>query len=422
MRLSPGERLGSYEIVSLIGSGGMGEVYRARDTRLRREVALKLLATTFSDEAVAMARFQREGHAIAALSHPNICAIYDVGMHGEIPFLVMEYLQGETVAARLRRGPFTVSETIEIGSQVADALAAVHRSDLIHRDLNPTNIMLTATGAKLLDFGLAKINTNALLAATATTQTELSAAGMLMGTLAYMSPEQLQGVAIDHRADLFALGAVLYEMLTARRAFEGVGNADVIAAVLRSDPQPVKNVRPEIPHSLAAVVKACLHKEPEHRWQHAADVGMVLRTMIREPMRRPVTEGRSHRQQTSKSIRSLVVLPFSNATNDANQQYLADGMTESLIASMSVIARLKVISRASAMRYPATDKPIPQVANELNVHGVIRGSVRVPANGLEVRVALFDGTSGECIWDKVYERPLTDLVRVQGEIAETIAA
>jgi eukaryotic-like serine/threonine-protein kinase len=176
----------------------------------------------------------------------------------------------ETVAARLRRGPFTVSETIEIGSQVADALAAVHRSDPIHRDLKPTNIMLTATGAKLLDFGLAKVNTNALLAATATTQTELSAAGMLMGTLAYMSPEQLQGVAIDHRADLFALGAVLYEMLTARRAFEGVGNADVIAAVLRSDPQPVKNVRPEIPHSLAAVVKACLHKEPEHRWQHGS--------------------------------------------------------------------------------------------------------------------------------------------------------
>ena len=292
MRLSPGERLGSYEIVSSIGSGGMGEVYRARDTRLRREVALKLLATTFSDEAVAMARFQREGHAIAALSHPNICAIHDVGMHGEMPFLVMEYLHGETVAARLRRGPFTVSETIEIGSQVAKALAAVHRSNLIHRDLKPTNIMLTATGAKWLDFGLAKINANALLheTATVTTQTELSAAGMLMGTLAYMSPEQLQGVAVDHRADLFAFGAVLYQMLTARRAFEGVGQADVIAAVLRSDPQPVKTVRPDIPHSLAAVVKACLHKEPEHRWQHAADVGMVLRTMIREPMRRLVTE------------------------------------------------------------------------------------------------------------------------------------
>ena len=262
------------QIVSFIGSGGMGEVYRARDTRLRREVALKLLATTFSDEAVAMARFQREGHAIAALSHPNICAIHDVGMHGEMPFMVMEDLHGETVAARLRRGPFTVSETIEIGSQVAEALAAVHRSNLIHRDLKPNNIMLTATGAKLLDFGLAKISANALLHEVGhcddadRTQRRRDVDGHAL----YMSPEQLQGVAVDHRTDLFAFGAVLYEMLTARRAFEGVGQADVIAAVLGATPKPVKTVRPDIPHSLVSVVKACLHKAPEHRWQHAADV------------------------------------------------------------------------------------------------------------------------------------------------------
>jgi serine/threonine protein kinase len=281
MLLTPGARLGPYEIVAPLGAGGMGEVYKARDTRLDRTVAIKILPAGVGDDPWRQERFRREARAISSLTHAHICTLHDIGEQDGVEFLVMEYLAGETLAHRLLRGALPLEDVLRIAVQLADALDVAHRAGLVHRDLKPANVMLTSTGAKVLDFGLAKwhgIASDAVVSGVqATAHSTLTQVGTVVGTIQYMAPEQVEGKAADARSDLFALGAIVYEMTTGRRAFEGTSNASVMAAILTAAPPPMATLQPVTPPALDHVVKTCLAKSPDERWQAAGDVARELK-------------------------------------------------------------------------------------------------------------------------------------------------
>jgi serine/threonine protein kinase len=277
--LQPGERLGPYEILGPLGAGGMGEVYRAKDTRLGRDVAVKILPAHASHKPDVRERFEREARAISSLNHPHICTLYDVGREGDADYFVMELLEGETLASRLTRGPLKLDEALKIAAQIADALAAAHKKGIVHRDLKPANVALTKSGAKVLDFGIAKRRDEAI-SETATRTTPLTGQGSMIGTVQYMAPEQLEGKEVDHRADLFAFGAVLYEMLTGKRAFEGQSQASVIAQILTVEPRAVSELVPTNPPALDRVVKSCLAKDRDQRWDSASDLARELRWIV----------------------------------------------------------------------------------------------------------------------------------------------
>jgi serine/threonine-protein kinase len=301
MVVAPGTRLGAYEIIALIGSGGMGEVYQARDSRLDRTVAVKILHAHVSSDTALKERFHREAKALAALNHPHICSVYDVGeaaiQQGLVQFLVMEHLEGETLAARLTRGPLPLSDVVVYGVQISNALERAHRQGIVHRDLKPGNIMLGASGAKLLDFGLATINPARSDLASAVTS--LTGVGMVVGTLQYMAPEQLEAQRVDARTDIFALGAVLYEMVTGKRAFERNNQASVISAILKEEPTPISTLQPTLTPVLGQIIQTCLEKNPDRRWQSAADVGRQLQLVPEDRSQspaagtRPAARGRS---------------------------------------------------------------------------------------------------------------------------------
>jgi Tol biopolymer transport system component len=281
MTLSTGSRLGPYEVISPLGAGGMGEVYRARDTRLDRTVAIKVLPSRLASSPEARQRFEREAKTISTLSHPHICALYDVGREGDVEYLVMEYLEGETLADRLSRGPLALDQTIKWGMEIADALDRAHRQGIVHRDLKPGNVMLTRSGVKLLDFGLAKAVSAAPQSALTSLPTAAGAAnltqeGTILGTFQYMAPEQLEGKEADSRTDIFALGAVLYEMAAGKKAFFGTSQASLISAIMTSEPPALATLQPMTPPALERAVKTCLAKDPEERWQSAADVKREL--------------------------------------------------------------------------------------------------------------------------------------------------
>ncbi|MGH9257458.1 MAG: protein kinase domain-containing protein, partial [Vicinamibacterales bacterium] len=280
MALAAGTRLGSYEIVAALGAGGMGEVYRARDARLGRDVAVKVLPAHVADDPALKERFEREARTLAALSHPHICPVFDVGAQDGIDFLVMEFLEGETLAARLTKGALPLDQALRYATQMADALDKAHRKAIVHRDLKPANIMITKTGTKLLDFGLAKTTPAAAGAAASMLPTAppgLTVQGTILGTFQYMAPEQLEGAEADARTDIFAFGAVLYEMLTGRKAFDGKSQASLISAIMSSEPLPVSSLQPVAPPALDQIVKTCLAKDPDERWQTAGDIERQLR-------------------------------------------------------------------------------------------------------------------------------------------------
>ncbi len=279
MALQAGSRLGPYEVLSLIGAGGMGEVYQARDTRLDRKVAVKVLAPELASDAEFRARFEREAKAISSLNHPHICGLYDIGREHDTEYLVLELLEGETLAARIARGPLPLAQVLRFGIEIADALEAAHRHGIVHRDLKPANIMLTAAGTKLLDFGLAKHTVGAAgqaLSMLATAPGTGTAQGTIIGTLQYMAPEQVQGAPADARTDIFALGTILYEMATGQRAFEAKTQASLIAKILETDVPAVSTLAPVAPPVFDHVVQGCLAKEPADRWQTAHDVKLQL--------------------------------------------------------------------------------------------------------------------------------------------------
>src|SRR5271156_4934620 len=285
MSLTSGTKLGPYEILSPLGAGGMGEVYRARDTRLDRSVAIKILSSHLSEDAEAKQRFDREARTISSLNHPNICTLHDVGHQDGVDYLVMEYLEGQTLADRLAKGPLPVEQVLRYGSEICDGLEKAHRSGVMHRDLKPGNIMLTKTGAKLMDFGLAKAVNPPSSASSGLTATlaspvgshPLTTQGTVVGTFQYMSPEQVEGKEADARSDIFALGALLYEMATGKRAFEGKTAASAMAAVLERDPAPISSLQPATPLAFERLVRTCLAKDPDDRWQTAHDVKLQLK-------------------------------------------------------------------------------------------------------------------------------------------------
>ena len=282
MPLEPGTKLGPYQVGDPLGAGGMGEVYQAKDTRLDRTVAIKVLPSHLSDDPDLRQRFEREARAVSSLNHPHICTLHDIGREGDVDFLVMEHLEGETLAERLKKGPLPFEESLRYAVQIADALDKAHREGVVHRDLKPANVMLTKSGAKLLDFGLAKIAGStstpdaAMLSSLPTEQKSLTAAGAILGTFQYMAPEQLESKDIDARTDIFALGAVLYEMMTGKKAFEGNSQASLISAIMSSEPPSMSSLQPFSPPALERVVKTCLAKDPDKRWQHAGDVAREL--------------------------------------------------------------------------------------------------------------------------------------------------
>src|SRR3984893_14270210 len=295
MALTSGTKLGPYEIVAPVGAGGMGEVYRARDTRLDRAVAVKILPSHLSENSEAKQRFDREARTISSLSHPNICTLYDVGHQDGIDYLVMEYLEGETLADRLRKGPLPLERVLKYGIEICEGLERAHRSGVVHRDLKPGNIMLTKASAKLMDFGLAKASvmrpaasSSAMVTLSTPAESDaLTAQGTVVGTFQYMSPEQVEGKEADARSDIFSLGAMLYEMTTGKRAFEGKTTVSIAAAILEKEPDPVTTGQPLSPAALQHVIEGCLVKDPESRWQSAGDVGRELRWITRSGSRAP---------------------------------------------------------------------------------------------------------------------------------------
>src|SRR5713101_2509210 len=285
MAIASGRRLGPYEILSAIGAGGMGEVYKARDTRLDRIVAIKVLPPHLADRSELRERFEREAKTIAGLNHPHICVLYDIGQQDGIDYLVVEYLEGETLAHRLQKGALPLEQLSQYAIEIADALDKAHRKGVTHRDLKPGNIMLTKTGTKLLDFGLAKVRAAEAVAgmtALPTQTTALTGEGTILGTLQYMAPEQLEGKEADARTDIFALGGMLYEMATGRKAFEGKSQASLISAILTAEPPPISTIQTMAPPLLDHVVRTCLAKEPDARWQSAHDVLAALKWVGQE--------------------------------------------------------------------------------------------------------------------------------------------
>jgi serine/threonine protein kinase/Tol biopolymer transport system component len=311
MSLAAGSKLGPYEIQAPLGAGGMGEVYRARDTRLERTVAIKVLSSHLSASAEVRQRFEREAKTISQLSHPHICALYDVGREGETEYLVMEYLEGETLAERLAKGPVPLEQTLRFGVQIADALDKAHRHGIVHRDLKPGNVMLTSSGVKLLDFGLAKALSPASstidLTALPTQAAPVTREGTIIGTFQYMAPEQVEGKEADARTDIFAFGCVIYEMATGKRAFAGATQASLISSILRDDPPPISRLQPVAPRALDRVISTCLAKEPEDRWQTARDVGLQLEWIRQErSSAEPIAPGPLPRRRS-------VILPWAVA-------------------------------------------------------------------------------------------------------------
>jgi Tol biopolymer transport system component len=322
MSLSPGTKLGPYEIVAPIGAGGMGEVYKAQDTRLDRTVAIKVLPPHLADDADLRQRFEREARTVSSLNHPHICTLHDIGREGDVAFLVMEHIEGETLAERLKKGPVPLNETLTYAVQIAEALDKAHRQGVVHRDLKPGNVMLTKSGAKLLDFGLAKLAGTvpggpdvATMSSLPTEQKSLTAAGTILGTFQYMAPEQLEGGEADARTDIFALGALIYEMVTGKKAFEGKSQASLISSIMSSEPASVSTVQPFSPAALDRVIRTCLAKDPDKRWQSAGDVARELEWIAQagpEAAARPSAEGRLRERVAwvAAAVATLAALVF----------------------------------------------------------------------------------------------------------------
>jgi eukaryotic-like serine/threonine-protein kinase len=383
-----GKRIGPYHLTARIGAGGMGEVYKARDTRLDRTVAVKVLPTHVAHDSQARERFEREARSVAALNHPHICTLYDIGSCDDVDFLVMEYVDGETL-----HGPLASEEALRLALQIASALGAAHRQGILHRDIKPGNVIVTASGVKLLDFGLAKsmdVGNDATLTGT----------GTVLGTVAYMSPEQAKGCRLDARSDIFSFGAVLYEMLSGTRAFSGTTTPEVLSAVLRDDPPPLWPTSPVEP-----VARKCLAKQPGDRFQTIDEVLDALRSVVMSP---------------TKEAPSIAVLPFASMSPDADNEYFSDGIAEEIINALFQLEGLRVAARTSSFSFKGKSIEAGEIARRLNVRHLLEGSVRKAGSRVRVTVQLVDAAKGFQIWSERYDRELADIFDVQDEITRAI--
>lgn len=448
MGLTSGARLGPYEILASIGAGGMGEVYRARDPRLGREVAIKVLPAAFTSDPEWLRRFEQEARAASALNHPNILTVHDIGIHEECPYLVCELLHGHTLRDELQEAPLPVPKAAEYARQLASGLVAAHAKDIIHRDLKPENVFVTDDGrVKILDFGLAKLlqplRTDEATGAPVAVSTET---GMILGTMGYMSPEQAQGERVDHRTDLFSLGAVLYEMVSGKRAFPGHSLAALVA-VIHDNPPPVSSIRLEAPPVLTQIIQRCLAKNPADRYQSARELLTSLEA--EDPgVARPGSEGSRRRRRPlyaalwaviaaaalfvvgrgllggggGSGIDAVAVLPFVELSASPDSGYLAEGMTDGLIADLAQVGSLKVISRSSGALAEEADTSLSGIAKGLGVEAVVKGSILRAGDSVRVSVRFFHSGDGVTRWTKNYQARLDGLPRLQQDITLAIVA
>ncbi len=419
MSLAPGNRLGAYEIVAPLGAGGMGEVWRARDTRLQREVAIKALPETFANHPERLARFEREARLLASLSHPNIAAIFGLEDAGGAPYLVLELVEGESLAQRLSRGALSVRETLELGGQVAGAIEAAHERGIVHRDLKPGNVMLTgARVAKVLDFGLAKGGATESAAASGlsaapTMGVSGTAIGLVLGTASYMSPEQARGLAVDRRTDVWAFGCVLFECLTGAQAFAGPTTSDVIGRILEREPE--WNALPAaVPPRLRDLVRRCLTKDADARPRDIGDLRREIMAITQE------LSSPSGLHAPARGVPSLAVLYFEDLAADKESEYFCTGITEDILTDLSKIKGLRVASRNAVARYRGAPTDIPKVAADLGVGAVLEGSVRRAGDRVRITAQLINAADGFHLWAERYDRTLEDVFAVQDEIAAAI--
>ena len=458
--IAKGTRIGRYEVLSLVGAGGMGEVYRARDLQLGREVAIKIITASTSADPTAVDRFEREARAAAALSHPSIIAVHDFGTHGGSPFLVTELLEGETLRARIGRGALDVRAGLDIAIQLAHGLAAAHARGIVHRDLKPDNVFLTSAGtAKILDFGLAKLAPPGQPAAEldVTTQ-QLTQAGVVLGTAGYMSPEQVESAPVDYRSDQFSFGVLVYEMFGGRRPFQRATVHETLAAILREEPDGLSHARADAPPPLARVVARCLAKNPDARYESTRDLALVLEE-VRDELR--VASGK---QEVAKDTRrrrrpaplaaaaigaallmvaagaawrwfapergrpsrtagaaSVAVLPF--RTIGEGEQYFADGITEAVTTELGRVGGLRVIASNAAFAYrnKGDTNSLRDAARQLGVEMLVQGAVQRVAGTVRIDVSLVDPQDDSALWSERYNRQLTNILTVQDDIARQIA-
>ena len=416
----------------------MGEVYRAHDLTLKRDVAIKVLRQELASDAERLARLEREAQLLASLNHPGIATIHGFETADGVRFLVLELVEGETLAEKLEGGRLNLEEAQRFARQIAEALEAAHASGIVHRDLKPANIKITTEGrVKILDFGLAK--SFQLEAEAPEDPQDLSdsptvagstRSGVILGTAAYMSPEQARGQAIDRRTDIWAFGCVLYEMLTGKRAFEGETFADIVAGIIERDAD-WSALPNDTPAAIRDLLWECLKKDPFRRMGDIVDARTEIESMLSDPARplatghRPGTggtrTGAASISSTTESIDSIAVLPLQNLSGDSGQEYFSDGMTEALITDLAKIGALRVISRTSAMCYRDTDKSLPQIARELNVQAVVEGSVLRAGDRVRITAQLINAATDQHLWAESYERDLGDILALQSEVARAIA-
>jgi len=448
MPLVPGSSIGPYEVVSLLGSGGMGEVYRTHDVRLKRDVAVKIISPSRALEADAVARFEREARAASALNHPHILHIYDIGksmINGvEVPYITMELIDGVTLTRKIHIEGATLASLLEWLTQVADALTKAHGSGIIHRDLKPDNIMVTRDGyAKILDFGLAKLVESVGPAdddgVTAIRSPESD--NRALGTVGYMAPEQALGETVDHRADIFSFGCILYEAVARRRAFLGDSAVDTLHRIIYSPPETLSE-SVQVPVEIDQLLSRCLAKDPYYRIRSMKEVASILKSVSpfdeagRERVR-PVSSpgsgrvgsssgsGRVPRSSSTSSqgllVPTIAVLPFDDISPDRDNDYFSDGLTEEIISDLSKIQSLRVISRASVMRYKGTQKDIRAISRDLGATFILDGSVRKAGNQLRISAQLIDAVSEANIWSEKYKGTIDDIFDIQEMVARSLA-
>ena len=393
-----GKTISHYKILSKLGEGGMGVVYKAEDTKLKRAVALKFLPSELTRDAEAKARFIQEAQAACALDHPDICTIYEIGETGDGQlFIAMTLYEGETLKQKIERGPLATEGAVGIAVRVARGLGRAHEAGIVHRDIKPANIMITNRGeVKILDFGLAKLGG----------QAKLTRTGSTLGTAAYMSPEQARGEDVDHRTDIWSLGVVLYEMLTGKLPFKGEHEAAVLYSIVHEKPEALSNVSAP----LSSLISKVLQKDRALRYQTTSEFISDLERLAAPHMQLPRYE------------KSIAVLPFENLSPDPDQEYFSDGLTEEVISDLSNVTALRVISRRSALTFKGTKKKVPEIAGELGVQYVLEGSVRKAGNSLRITAQLIDAANDAHLWAEKYSGTLDDIFDVQEKVSRSIVA
>jgi serine/threonine protein kinase/tetratricopeptide (TPR) repeat protein len=439
-----GTKLGPYEILEPIGKGGMGEIYRAKDSRLGRDVAIKVLPEQLAKDAEALARFERETRALASLSHPNILSIYDVGGEQGILFAVTELLEGETLRSRLEREPLTLEDFLQINLSIASALSAAHSKGVVHRDLKPDNIFLTRDHhLKILDFGLALQDAISVADGSHPKSSSDTEPGMIVGSVDYMSPEQVRGETADSRSDIFSLGSVMFEMISGRAPFSRATLVDTLAAVLREEPARVPAGDRNFPQELNGIVLRCLKKNPTERFQSSAEIRTALMNLSTATTRISV-KTRLHiprivwivlislllavfavvlyrSSHPAEQIHTIAILPFSNASNNPDAEFISDGVTESIIRDLSEISKIRVMASSTVFRYKKTKLDPQTIGTRLKADAVVTGKVLIRNEILIIKAELVNVRTGALLWGDEYSRKLSDIFRVQDEIAKKIS-